>query len=102
MFYFGRNGIGDVGRYVRRSYAPLPERLESLVQHLEAIPATLRQIDANLEPELPSAQLAVALDEVRRATRRSTSATCRPSLARNWVPSIGAAWTGPSSTPPRR
>lgn len=66
MFYFGRNGIGDVGRYVRRKYAPLDVRFSVLLQHLRAIPEALDQAHGNLAQEVSATQKGVALEEVRR------------------------------------
>jgi hypothetical protein len=66
MFYFGRYGIGDVGRYIRRDYAPVAERAESLIAHLDALTPAVHLIDETLEQEIAGAQRTVALDEVRR------------------------------------
>ncbi len=42
-----------VDMYIQRNYAPLPERAEALVRHLDQIPEALEVARQNLEPVVP-------------------------------------------------
>ncbi len=52
----------EVANYIKRDYAPLPQRVEALVRHLEQIPAVLGHARANLEVALPKVTLETAID----------------------------------------
>ncbi len=51
----------EVSTYIKRNYAPLAERLEYVVRHLQAVPFALQQGKANLEEKLPKPALETAL-----------------------------------------
>jgi uncharacterized protein (DUF885 family) len=51
----------DVSTYVKRNYAPLPQRLAALTRHLEAIPGVLAAAQANLDDALPRPPLEMAI-----------------------------------------
>ena len=51
----------DVSTYVKRNYAPLPQRLGALTRHLEAIPGVLQAAQANLDDALPRPPLEMAI-----------------------------------------
>ncbi len=51
----------DVSTYVKRNYAPLPQRLGALTRHLEAIPTVLQTAQANLDESLPRPPLEMAI-----------------------------------------
>lgn len=56
------NDALDVTTYLKRAYAPAPERLRALASHLEHIPAYLDQLRARLRPPLARPLLETALD----------------------------------------
>jgi len=58
MIYNWQIGVSN---YVKRNYAPLPERVAGLVQHLKAIPGVLDAARANLKPALSRPVLTTAL-----------------------------------------
>ncbi len=51
----------EVSCYIKRNYAPLEQRLEALVQHLEGVPTALAQGQANLAVALPKPALETSL-----------------------------------------
>jgi uncharacterized protein (DUF885 family) len=51
----------DVSTYVKRNYAPLPQRMAALTRHLEAIPGVLAAAQANLDEVLPRPPLEMAI-----------------------------------------
>jgi Bacterial protein of unknown function (DUF885) len=62
LFYAGWGTELDVSCYIKRAYAPLPERLQSLRQHLLGYPGLLEAARNNLEASLPRPTLEVAVD----------------------------------------
>lgn len=58
MFY---SNVIEVSSYVKRNYAPLEQRLEKLIEHLEQVPQALAQGRENLEESLPKPALETAL-----------------------------------------
>ncbi|NJP05975.1 MAG: DUF885 domain-containing protein [Chloroflexaceae bacterium] len=50
-----------VDTYIKRDYAPLEDRAQSLVQHLHQIPAAMQVARQNLKPGLPQALIEEAL-----------------------------------------
>jgi hypothetical protein len=62
QFYAGWGTELDISGYVKRAYAPLPERLQALRRHLEGYPGVLEAARDNLEPALPGPSLEVAID----------------------------------------
>ncbi len=59
----------DVTLYVKRDYAPLPERMRRLVDHLREIPSVLQAARRNLDAVCPRALVAASL-EVFEGTAR--------------------------------
>lgn len=57
LFY---DPIFDVTGYLKRDYAPLPDRLAALVRHLDAIPDAVATADANLADVVPAPFLRTA------------------------------------------
>ena len=51
----------DVSIYLKRSYAPLPDRVRSMVRHLRAVPEYLSVAGGNLREQLPRAPLETAI-----------------------------------------
>lgn len=60
MFYAGGLEL-DVSPYIKRNYAPLPERLHGLRRHLDAFAGYLEAARANLDAALPRPNLEIAL-----------------------------------------
>ena len=58
MFYAN---LIEVSGYIKRNYAPLEQRMETLVRHLTGVPAALDQGRANLAQALPKPALETAL-----------------------------------------
>lgn len=58
MFYVD---MIEVSNYIKRNYAPLEQRLNTLISHLQQVPAALAQGQANLEAALPKPALETAL-----------------------------------------
>lgn len=56
------SGPTDVSNYIKRNYAPLAQRLEALVRHLEQLPAVLHDARINLEESLPKVALETAIE----------------------------------------
>jgi uncharacterized protein (DUF885 family) len=54
--------LTDVSSYIKRDYAPLEERLETVVTHLEQIPAALKVANENLDTSLARPVIEVSLD----------------------------------------
>ena len=54
--------IFDVSNYLKRNYAPLPQRVESLCRHLEATPRLLDQLRQKLDGSLPRAAIEISLE----------------------------------------
>ena len=60
------NYLLDVTNYIKRNYAPLPERVRALTAHLEGIPELLRQARANLSGQrIPKPFVETGLDVYR-------------------------------------
>lgn len=59
----------DVSEYLKRSYAPLPTRLEAVTRLLAAVPRVLAQAKANLRSPLPVTFIETALDMYRGSAR---------------------------------
>ena len=55
-------GVIDVSNYVKRDYAPLERRIESLTEHLRQIPGVLAAARGTLRPPLPRPFIDTALD----------------------------------------
>jgi hypothetical protein len=55
----------DVSSYITRDYAPLGDRAEALVRHLEKVPGWIEAAGALLEPELATGPRDIAVDSVR-------------------------------------
>ncbi len=55
------NYLTDVSLYIKRDYAPLAERLETVIQHLAGLPHMLAQGRENLDKALPKPALETAL-----------------------------------------
>jgi uncharacterized protein (DUF885 family) len=53
--------VVDVATYIKRNYAPLGERLESLTRHLAAVPPALAAAEANMAAPMPKPWLETAL-----------------------------------------
>jgi len=51
----------EVSNYIKRNYAPMPQRLDALVRHLQQTAPALAHARANLEPALPKIALETAL-----------------------------------------
>ncbi len=51
----------SVSQYVKRDYAPLGERVVSLIQHLRAVPFVLQTAEANLRRDLAKPVLNIAM-----------------------------------------
>lgn len=58
MYY---SDVIEVSSYIKRNYAPLEQRLDALIRHLEQVPTVLGQAQANLEESLPRPALETAL-----------------------------------------
>jgi uncharacterized protein (DUF885 family) len=58
MFYAN---VLDVSCYVKRDYAPLPQRLDALIRHLEGVPGALIYGRENLAQALPKPGLETAI-----------------------------------------
>ncbi|MDR7483160.1 MAG: DUF885 domain-containing protein [Armatimonadota bacterium] len=56
------NDALDVTTYLKRAYAPAPERMRALASHLEHVPGYLSQLRAHLRPPLARPLLETALD----------------------------------------
>jgi len=52
----------DVSNYIKRDYAPLPQRAAAVMRHLRGIPALLETARANLQPPLAVPFIEVALE----------------------------------------
>ena len=60
------NYLLDVTQYIKRSYAPLPERTAALVAHLEGVPGLLADVRAHLgQRPLPKPIVETALEVYR-------------------------------------
>src|SRR3970040_1532530 len=60
------NYVLDVTNYIKRNYAPLPERLRALTSHLDGVPELLHQARANLgERRIPRPFVETGLDVYR-------------------------------------
>ncbi len=60
------NYMLDVTNYIKRNYAPLPDRVRALTLHLEGIPELLRQARANLNGQrIPKPFVETGLDVYR-------------------------------------
>ncbi len=60
LFY---SSLLDVSNYIKRSYAPLGERVRALTAHLNAVPDVLRQAQVNLSAgRIPRPHVETALD----------------------------------------
>ncbi|HEX2912477.1 MAG TPA: DUF885 domain-containing protein [Chloroflexia bacterium] len=55
------SGVVEVSTYIKRDYAPIKQRLEALVRHLEQVPPVLTHAQANLVESLPKPALETAL-----------------------------------------
>ena len=55
----------DVSSYVTRDYAPLADRAQALVRHLEQVPEWLVAASALLDPDLASGPRGIAVQSVR-------------------------------------
>jgi Bacterial protein of unknown function (DUF885) len=64
MSYAGFGSELDVSAYLKRPYAPLPERLDALRRHLGGYPGYIEAARANLEPVLPRPNLEIALQAI--------------------------------------
>jgi hypothetical protein len=64
MFYAGYGTELDVSAYLKREYAPLPERLAAMRRHLAGYHGYLETARANLEPALPRPNLEIAIEAV--------------------------------------
>jgi uncharacterized protein DUF885 len=62
MFYAGQDSELDVSAYLKRSYAPLAERLAALRQHLAGYSGYLEAARDNLEASLPRPNLEIAIE----------------------------------------
>jgi uncharacterized protein (DUF885 family) len=62
MFY---SDALDVSRYIKRSYAPLDQRLRALIAHEQHFPEIVAAARANLLPELPVTYIDTAIDIYR-------------------------------------
>lgn len=56
------SGALDLTTYLKRNYAPFPERLRALVSHLEEIPRVLDEMRGHLREPLPSPIVETAQD----------------------------------------
>ncbi len=56
-------GALDVNVYIKRNFAPLEQRLRSIVSVLKAAPGMFAAARANLAPVLPRPQVEIAIDE---------------------------------------
>lgn len=52
----------DVSNYTNRSYAPLEDRVRSMIRHLQGVPEFLSAGLSNLRPDLPRHPLETAID----------------------------------------
>ncbi len=57
------HAAGDITLYVKRNYAPLPDRMRALTGHLEAVPDLLDVAIGNLRPALGAPVLEVAVQQ---------------------------------------
>ncbi|HEV3097939.1 MAG TPA: DUF885 domain-containing protein [Candidatus Dormibacteraeota bacterium] len=64
MFYAGYGTELDVSAYLKREYAPLPERLAAMRRQLAGYHGYLETARANLEPALPRPNLEIAIEAV--------------------------------------
>jgi Bacterial protein of unknown function (DUF885) len=64
MYYAGFGSELDVSTYLKRPYAPLPERLHALRRHLNGYPGYLEAARANLDDALPRPNLEIALQAI--------------------------------------
>lgn len=64
QFYSGSGAELDVSSYIKRAYAPLPERLAGLRKHLAGYPGVLEAARSNLEASLPRPTLEIAVEAV--------------------------------------
>jgi Bacterial protein of unknown function (DUF885) len=62
MFYAGYGTELDVSAYLKRDYAPLPDRLAAMRRHLTGYPGYLEAARDNLEPSLPRPNLEIAIE----------------------------------------
>lgn len=62
LLYVGFGSELDVSAYIKRDYAPLPERLDALRRHLEGTAGYLESARSNLEASLPRPHLEIAID----------------------------------------
>lgn len=61
LFY---DPLFDVTHYLKRDYAPLAERVDATIRHLDAIPDAVATADANLAAAVPASFLTTALETV--------------------------------------
>lgn len=78
LFY---DALFDVTAYLKRDYAPLPERVAATIRHLDAIPDAVATADANLARAVPAPFIATALETVPGV---------RAFLADDLLPAIGS------------
>ncbi len=62
LTYAGFGSELDISTYVKREYAPLPDRLAALRTHLAGYAGYLESARDNLEPDLPRPHLEIAIE----------------------------------------
>jgi hypothetical protein len=65
LTYAGFGSELDISPYVKRDYAPLPDRLAALRNHLGGYAGYLESARSNLEPSLPRPNLEIAIEAAR-------------------------------------
>ena len=58
------DALFDITAYLKRDYAPLAERVDATIRHLDAIPDAVATADANLARIVPAPFIATALETV--------------------------------------
>jgi len=59
----------DVNIYIKRDFAPLPQRVQSIIAILNEAPKMIRAARANLEESLPRPQIETAIDEAEGSAK---------------------------------
>jgi hypothetical protein len=88
QFYAGWGTELDISGYIKRAYAPLPERLQALRRHLDGYPGVLEAARDNLEAALPRPTLEVAIDATEGFAQYLADEVM--SVARDDAPTVAA------------